>query len=127
MINEFKNFLVSGNAVDMAVGFIFGAAFASVVKSFLDNVLMPPIGMMMGDVDFTNMVYTLKPAAGEAEAVVVKYGQFITDIIGFVILGFIVFMMVRMINNLKKAEEEAPAGPTEVDLLQDILKAMKKK
>ena len=127
MLNEFKSFLTKGNAIDMAVGFIFGAAFAGVVKSFLANVLMPPIGLLMGDVDFSEMSYALKEASGEAEAVVISYGLFIMELISFVILGFIVFLLVRTINNLQKEEEEAaPAGPSELDVLQDILKAMKK-
>jgi len=127
MLNEFKSFLIKGNAVDMAVGFIFGAAFAGVVKSFLEHVIMPPVGLLMGDMDFAELSYTLKEAVGETEAVVINYGMFITELLNFVILGFIIFMMVRTINNMQKKEEAAPAGPSELDVLQDILKAMKKK
>jgi len=127
MLNEFKSFLIKGNAVDMAVGFIFGAAFAGVVKSLLENVIMPPVGLLMGDMDFSKMAYTLQEATEGAEAVVINYGMFITEALNFVILGFIIFMMVRTINNMQKQEEAAPAGPSELDVLQDILKAMKKK
>ena len=112
----------------MAVGFIFGAAFASVVKSLLANVIMPPVGILMGDVDFSDLAYVLKPAEGEAEAVSILYGAFITDVISFVILGFIVFMLVRTINNLQKKEEAAPAAPAaNVVLLTEIRDLMKKK
>lgn len=127
MLNEFKKFLIKGNAVDMAVGFIFGAAFAGVVKSFLDNVIMPPLGMLLGNVDFTDLAYTLKAGTDETEAVVVSYGAFITEAVNFVILGFVIFLMVRTINNLKKKEAAAPAKPSsEVALLTEIRDMMKK-
>ncbi len=129
MLNEFKKFLIKGNAVDMAVGFIFGAAFAGVVKSLISNIIMPPIGVFMGDIDFADMVYVLVPKTEEVEAVTIKYGVFINDVIAFIILGLVVFMLVRMINNLQKKEEEKPA-PTkksdEVQVLEKILKAVKK-
>ena len=113
MFKEFKNFLLKGNAVDMAVGFMFGAAFASVVKSLVDNIIMPPIGMLMSGIDFSNLFYALdgKEYAGikaleKAGAPALKYGLFINDAISFLILGFVIFMMVRMINRLQKPAEE---------------------
>lgn len=128
MLNEFKAFLVKGNAVDMAVGFIFGAAFAGVVKSLLANIIMPPVGLLLGDLDFADMVYTLKEAVGETEAVVISYGVFITELFNFVILGFIIFLMVRTINNMQKKEEASPAAPAaDVVLLTEIRDLMKKK
>jgi len=128
MLNEFKNFLIKGNAVDMAVGFIFGAAFAGVVKSLLENVIMPPVGLIMGDVSFDDLSYTLKEAVGETEAVVISYGAFITEALNFIILGFIIFMMVRTINNMQKKEEAAPAAPAaDIVLLTEIRDMMKKK
>ena len=115
MLKEFKEFLLKGNAVDMAVGFIFGAAFATIVKSFVNNVIMPPIGLLMGGVDFSDKFialdgkeYASLEALEKAGAPAIKYGQFINDAISFIILGFVVFMLVKMMNKLQKKEEEAP-------------------
>ena len=114
MLKEFKEFLIKGNMVDMAVGFIFGAAFATVVKSLVSNVIMPPVGKLMGNVDFKNLFYPLDgkeyaslEALEKAGAPAIKYGVFITDVISFIILGFIIFMFIKAYNNLKKAEPEA--------------------
>ncbi len=120
MLKEFKEFLIKGNAVDMAVGFIFGAAFASIVKSLVANIIMPPIGLLMGGVDFSDSFYALDgkhyatlAALDKAGAPAIKYGLFINDTVSFVILGFVIFMLVRTINNLKKTEKKAPApAPT---------------
>ncbi len=129
MLDEFKKFLIKGNAIDMAVGFIFGAAFASVIKSLIANIIMPPIGMVTGGMDFSDMVYTLMPKTETADAVVMKYGIFMNDVFAFIILGFVIFMMVRTINNLQKKEEAKPAPAkksAEVEILEKILKAVKK-
>ena len=114
MLNEFKNFLLKGNAVDMAVGFIFGASFATIVKSLVDNIIMPPIGLLMGGVDFSNKFlaldgneYASLDALEKAGAPAIKYGSFVNDSISFVILGFVIFMMVRTINKMHKKEEVA--------------------
>jgi large conductance mechanosensitive channel len=113
MLKEFKEFLIKGNAVDMAVGFIFGAAFATIVKSFVENIIMPPIGLLMGGVDFSNSFipldgkdYPSLEALEKAGAPAIKYGSFINDAISFVILGFVIFMLVRTVNKLQKQEEE---------------------
>ena len=115
MLKEFKNFLLKGNAVDMAVGFMFGAAFASIVKSLVDNIIMPPIGMLMGGIDFSNSFIALdgKDYASLADleaagAPAIKYGLFINNALSFLILGFVIFMMVRAINKLQNKKEEAP-------------------
>jgi len=112
LLHEFKNFLLKGNAVDMAVGFIFGAAFASIVKSLVENVIMPPIGLLMGGVDFSNKFlaldgneYASLEALEKAGAPAIKYGSFVNDAISFVILGFVIFMMVRTMNKMQKKEE----------------------
>lgn len=110
MFKEFKEFAMRGNVVDMAVGVIIGGAFGKVVTSFLNDVVMPPLGMLTGGVDFTDKAVTLKAAAGEAKAVTLNYGAFLTVIVDFVIVAFAIFMMVRLMNTLKKAE---PAAPTE--------------
>lgn len=120
MFSEFKKFLITGNVVDMAVGFIFGAAFATVVKSLVTNVVMPPIGLLMGGVDFSSLFialdgkeYTSLSALDAAGAPAIKLGVFVNDVISFTILGFVMFMMVKAYNKLK-AEEPAPeaAAPT---------------
>ncbi len=134
MIKEFKEFLIKGNVMDMAVGFIFGAAFSTVVKSLVNNIVMPPIGMLMGKVDFSTLfvaldgkTYATLKAAEEASAPVIKYGIFINDIISFVILGFVIFVMVKTVNRLKREEpkEEAPKKSDEVVLLEEIRDALK--
>ena len=135
MLQDFKAFLMKGNVVDMAVGFIFGAAFGTVVTSLVKNIVMPPIGMLMADVDFADLFYALDwetyaslAALEEAGAPAIKYGTFINDFIGFVLLGFVVFMLVRMITNMQKKEEEAPTPPAEdIVLLTEIRDSLAKK
>jgi len=118
MFSEFKKFLVQGNMVDMAVGFIFGGAFATVIKSMVANVIMPPVGMLMGKVDFSQLFialdgkeYASMAALEKAGTPAIKYGTFINDVISFVILGFVVFMFIKAYNKMKAPEEEA--APTE--------------
>jgi len=129
-VGEFKEFLLKGNVMDMAVGFMFGAAFATVVKSLVNNVVMPPIGLLMGKVDFSQLFVnlgsgnfdTLK-AAEEAGAPVIKYGVFINDVISFVILGLVIFLMVKAVNRMKREEpkeEEEPKKSDEVLILEEI-------
>ncbi len=133
-VNEFKAFLIKGNVMDMAVGFIFGAAFATVVKSLVANIVMPPIGMLMGKVDFSSLyvaldggAYETLKAAEEASAPIIKYGQFINDVIGFVILGFVIFMMIKMVSKLQAKEEEKPKEtPADIKLLEEIRDALAK-
>ncbi|MCD5384431.1 MAG: large conductance mechanosensitive channel protein MscL [Candidatus Pacebacteria bacterium] len=133
-VNEFKAFLIKGNVMDMAVGFIFGAAFATVVKSLVANIVMPPIGMLMGKVDFSALYialdggnYATLKAAEEASAPIIKYGQFINDVIGFVILGFVIFMLIRMVGKLQKKEEEKPKEtPADIRLLEEIRDSLAK-
>lgn len=118
MLDEFKSFLIKGNAVDMAIGFIFGAAFATVVKSFVSNVVMPPLGMLLGKVDFSQLFvaldgkeYASLEALNKAGAPAIKFGLFINDLISFVILGFVIFMFIKGYNRLK--EPEAAPAPTQ--------------
>jgi large conductance mechanosensitive channel len=123
MLKEFKEFAVKGNVVDMAVGIIIGAAFGTIVRSLVADVIMPPIGLALGNVDFTNLYVVLKqgmPAgpyasladAQAAGAVSINYGTFINTIISFVIIAFSVFLIIRYINRLKRKAEEPPAEPT---------------
>ena len=127
MLNEFKNFILKGNAIDMAVGFMFGAAFASIIKSLVDNIIMPPIGMLMGGIDFSNSFlaldgndYASLAALEEAGAPAIRYGSFINDSLSFLILGFVIFMMVRTINKMQKKEEEAPTSKNCPDCAMEI-------
>lgn len=142
IIKEFKEFAIKGNMIDMAVGIIIGGAFGTIVKSLVEDVIMPPIGMLMGGVDFSEMklelqsaVAEVKDAAGEVttagqEAVFLNYGTFINNVISFLVVAFAVFMMVKAMNNLKRAEEEAPAAPPEpsdeVKLLTQIRDSLSK-
>lgn len=111
MMKEFKDFAVKGNVVDMAVGIIIGAAFGKIVSSMVGDVIMPPIGVLMGGVDFSNLAFVVKEAVGDTPAVTINYGKFIQTLIDFMILAFAIFMGVKAINSLKKKEEEAPSEP----------------
>ena len=111
MMKEFKEFAVRGNVMDMAVGIIIGAAFGKIVSSFVADVIMPPIGVLIGGVAFSELAYTIKEAAGAAPAVVIGYGKFIQTIIDFIIIAFSIFIVVKGINSLKRKEEEAPEAP----------------
>ena len=142
MLKEFREFAVKGNVVDMAVGIIIGAAFGKIVDSVVKDVIMPPIGLMLGKVDFTNLFAVLKDGnppgpyptldvAQKAGAVTVNYGVFINNIISFVIVAFAVFLLVRAINRLRRMEEAAPAAPPpappeEVVLLTQIRDALRR-
>jgi large conductance mechanosensitive channel len=122
MVSEFKDFAARGNVVDMAVGIIIGGAFGKIVSSFVDGVLMPPIGLMLGGVDFSDLAITLSEATEEAEAVTLQWGAFVQTSIDFLIVAFAVFMLVKGVNSMRKEEEEAaPAAPPEdVVLLREI-------
>jgi len=111
MLKEFKEFAMRGNVVDMAVGIIIGGAFGKIVSSFVKDVIMPPIGMLIGGVDFGDLAITLKEAVGETPAVLISYGAFIQTLLDFVIIAFAIFMVIRAMNSLKKKEEEKPAAP----------------
>ncbi len=117
MLQEFKEVAVKGNVVDMAVGIIIGAAFGKIVSSFVGDVIMPPIGLLLGGVDFSNLAITLKQAGGDAPAVVLGYGKFIQTIIDFLIIAFAIFIGVKAINTLKKKEEAKPAAPPRQEVL----------
>lgn len=118
IIKEFQDFAVKGNVLDMAVGIIIGGAFGTIVKSLVDDVIMPPIGLLLGGVDFSDLFLSLKggdyaslAAAKEAGAPVIAYGQFINNIISFVVVAWAVFLLVKAMNNFKKKQEAAPAAP----------------
>lgn len=132
MVSEFKAFAMRGNVVDMAVGIVIGAAFGKIVSSFVADVLMPPIGLLLGNVDFSDLSITLKEATADGAAVALKYGAFINTVIDFVIIAFAIFMVVRGMNALKKKEEaaaapEPPAPSREEVLLTEIRDALRAK
>jgi large conductance mechanosensitive channel len=143
MLKEFKEFAVKGNVLDMAVGIIIGAAFGTVVQSMVNDVLMPPIGILLGGVDFSDLFITLRQgtvpgpyvnlaAAREAGAVTINYGVFAISVISFVIVAFAVFMLVRAFNKLKRQEEKAldvtpAAPPADVVLLSEIRDLLKQR
>ena len=111
LISEFKAFAVRGIVVDMAVGIIIGAAFGKIVSSFVDGVVMPPLGLLIGGVDFTDLAIVLKDAVGDTPAVLLRYGAFIQTVVDFVIIAFAIFMAIKAINQLKRKEAEAPSAP----------------
>ena len=121
MMSEFKDFAMRGNVVDMAVGIIIGAAFGKIVSSFVADVVMPPIGVLIGGVDFTNLAITIQEATAEAEAVTIKYGAFLQTVFDFLIIAFAIFMAIKVMNSLKKKEEEAPAAPPEPSAEEKLL------
>ena len=132
VLSEFKAFADKGNVVDMAVGIIIGAAFGKIVSSFVGDVVMPPLGLLIGGVDFSDLAITLKAAAGDAPAVVLAYGKFIQTVIDFLIVAFAIFLGVKAINRLRRQEEVAPSTPPlpskEEELLgeiRDLLKEQK--
>ena len=142
MLKEFKDFIAKGNVMDMAVGIIIGAAFTAIVKSMVDDLINPIIGLFLGGVDFTNNFAVLSgdgeyeslEAAREAGAAVFAYGSFIMAVINFLIIAFVVFMLVKSVNKAKEAAEKkeeevqaeaAPAGPSELDVLLEIRDQLK--
>lgn len=137
MLKEFKEFIAKGNVIDLAVGVIIGAAFATIVASLTDSIIMPIVGAIVGTVDFSDQYLVLSGsvepgtslvAAKESGANVLAWGAFISAVINFLMLAFIIFLMVRGVNKLvrKKEEVAAPSGPSEIDLLTEIRDALKK-
>jgi large conductance mechanosensitive channel len=135
MLNEFKEFALRGNVVDMAVGIVIGAAFSLIVKSLVDDIIMPPIGVMTGGVDFSNIFIALNgesyaslAVAREAGAPTINIGLFINNVISFLIVAFVLFMVIKAMNRLRRKQEEAPqtepAPSREVQLLEDIRDAL---
>jgi large conductance mechanosensitive channel len=131
VLKEFKEFAVKGNVVDMAVGIIIGAAFGKIVSSLVGDVVMPPIGMLLGGVDFSNLSIIVKEAVGNKPAMVINYGKFLLTILDFIIIAFVIFVAVKGINALKKKEAAAPeVAPTpskEEILLAEIRDVLKEK
>lgn len=129
LLKEFKEFAVKGNVVDMAVGIIIGAAFGKIVSSVVADVIMPPIGLLIGGVDFSDLVITLKAAEGAAPAVVISIGKFIQTVVDFTIVAFAIFMVIKVLNRLRPKEPAAAPGPTKEEVLlteiRDLLRERK--
>ncbi len=129
MFKEFREFIARGNVVDLAVGVIIGAAFGAIVKSLVDQIIMPPIGLITGGVDFAQLKWVLKPtdAATKHAEVAIAYGAFINTVIQFLIVAFVIFLLVKAVNSLKREEAAAPPAPTPSEALlteiRDLLKA----
>ncbi len=132
VLKEFKEFAMRGNVIDMAVGIIIGGAFGKIIASFVSDVLMPPIGLLLGGVNFTDLKWTMKAAQEGAEAVTLNYGNFLQVTVDFLIIAFAIFMFIKAMNSLKKKEEvveapPAPPAPTkEEQLLGEIRDLLKK-
>ena len=134
MLKEFKEFAVKGNVVDMAVGIIIGAAFSTIVRSLVDDIIMPPMGVITGGVDFSNMFFALNgehypslAAAKQAGAPTVNFGLFITNVISFVIVAFVLFMVIKAMNRLRRKQEEPVKEAREIELLAEIRDALVKR
>jgi len=128
MLKEFKEFAMKGNVMDMAIGVIIGGAFGKIVTSLVNDIIMPPIGVMMGGVDFSKLAFIIKAATNNNPAVTINYGVFINVVINFLIIAFVIFIIVKQLNNLKKEEkkeEKEEKPPKEVQLLEEIRDALK--
>lgn len=127
MLEEFKKFAIKGNVIDMAVGVIIGGAFGKIVSSLVADIIMPPIGIILGGMDFSNLSITLKKASGDVAAVTLNYGLFINNIINFLIISFSIFIVIKQINRFKKKEEDKPKEtPEDIILLREIRDNLKK-
>ena len=128
VLKEFKDFAMRGNVVDMAVGVIIGASFGKITGSLVNDVMMPPIGMLLGGVDFSDRAVTLRDATPTTPAVMMKYGVFINTVIDFIIVAFAIFLVVKLMNTLKKTEPPPPAAPTKEEvLLTEIRDALQRR
>ncbi|HHG8775016.1 large conductance mechanosensitive channel [Raoultella sp. BIGb0138] len=129
ILKEFRDFAMRGNVVDLAVGVIIGAAFGKIVSSLVADIIMPPLGLLIGGIDFKSFAFTLRDAQGDVPAVVMHYGVFIQNVFDFVIVAFAIFMAIKLMNNLNRKKQEAPAeppAPTKEEVLlseiRDLLK-----
>jgi large conductance mechanosensitive channel len=131
MIQEFKTFAMRGNVVDMAVGIIIGGAFGKIISSFVADVIMPPIGLLIGGVNFASLAITIKEAVGDTAAVTLNYGKFIQSIVDFTIIAIAIFLVIKAMNTLQKKKDEAPTPPpppsNEENLLTEIRDILKRK
>lgn len=127
MLAEFKEFALKGNMMDMATGIIIGAAVGKVVSSLVSDVIMPPIGVLLGGVNFSDLSYVIQEAAGDVPAVAIKYGSFVQTAIDFLVIAFAIFMLIKLMNKLRTKEEEKEAAPSSEELLTEIRDLLKQK
>ncbi len=131
MLKDFKKFIIRGNVIDLAVAVIIGGAFGKIVTSFVNDVIMPLIGILLGKVDFKSLKWVIEEAVGDTPEVALNYGMFIQNVIDFVIIGFVIFVMIRLIEKLKRKPEAVPevpaATPEDILLLQEIRDLLKAK
>lgn len=131
IVKEFREFAMRGNVIDMAVGIIIGAAFGKIVSAFVDKIIMPPLGVLIGGVNFTDLAITLKEAEAGAPAVILGYGAFLQAVLDFTIIAFAIFMAIKLLNQLKREAPPAPKAPAktpeDILLLREIRDALKKK
>lgn len=128
MLQEFKKFAVKGNVMDLAIGIIIGVAFGKIVSSFVKDIIMPPIGMLLGEIDFSKLNFVIQKASEENEMITLNYGIFISTLVNFIIVAFVIFIIVTQLNKLKKKEETKFKKPTEeILLLREIRDAIRKK
>ena len=131
VLKEFQQFAMRGNVIDMAVGIIIGAAFGKIITSLVEDIIMPPIGFLLGGMDFSNLKLIIKEATASAPVVAIKYGAFINVVINFSIVAFAMFILIRAMNTLKKKEEVAPSAPPKPSnqelLLMEIRDVLKRK
>lgn len=129
MVKEFREFAMRGSVVDLAVGVVIGAAFGRIVTVLVDRVVMPPIGLLIGGIDFSELVITLREATADAEAVTIGIGEFVNALIQFMIVAFAIFLVVKAINRMRRKAEETPpppaAPPEDIVLLREIRDALK--
>lgn len=126
IIKEFKEFAVKGNALDLAVGVIIGAAFGKIVSSMVADVIMPPLGLLIGGIDFSSFALTLKPAEGDKPAVLLHYGLFLQNVFDFLIVALVIFGFVKLINTIKRKQEETPKLTADQQLLTEIRDLLQK-
>ena len=126
ILKEFKEFAVKGNAIDLAVGVIIGAAFGKIVSSLVADVITPPLGLLIGGIDFSNFAVTLKAGQGDQPPVLLHYGRFLQSVFDFSIIAFVIFLFIKGINKLKRKEEAAPKLTTDQVLLTEIRDLLKK-
>jgi large conductance mechanosensitive channel len=130
IFKEFKEFAMRGNVVDMAVGIIIGAAFGRIVSSLVNDIIMPPIGLLLGGIDFNAFMVTIKAGSGGAPAVAIRYGTFVNVVVDFIIVAFALFMIIKLVNTVRTKKEAAPPGPpkpsNEEKLLAEIRDLLKK-
>ncbi|MZI91480.1 large-conductance mechanosensitive channel protein MscL [Dickeya dianthicola] len=120
-IKEFREFAMRGNVVDLAVGVIIGAAFGKIVSSLVSDIIMPPLGLLIGGVDFKQFHWVLREAQGNIAAVSINYGAFIQNILDFIIIAFAIFMAIKLMNKLRRTQQEEPDAPTKISSEEKLL------